>query len=217
MVNNQLRQLRRSTLGTGPKDVYYAGTTVIDQGIAQTIPFKESKQSTSTVVTTATATYSLAGWIDFDTSAAAVDQVEVRYQGITLLKPTVTTSKHNPDIAYDSSSTLYSTSTEYGDVIVPYGFTINTSTKQLTLNTATITLVEGAKLEVIKRTSTSWYNNTTTSLARSTTAPAKFLSGVPAALPRFLTSSTYAVVDLDIILESNDLLTDENGNPLEGI
>ena len=217
MINNQLRQLRRSTLGTGPKDVYYAGTTVVDQGIAQTIPFRESKQTTSTFVTTSTATYNLAGWIDFDATAAAVDQVEVRYQGITLLKPTVTTSKHNPDISYDSSSTLYSTSTEYGDVIVPYGFTINTSTKQLTLNTATITLVEGAKLEVIKRTSTSWYSNTTTSLARSTTAPAKFLSGVPAALPRFLTSSTYAVVDLDIILESNNLLTDENGNPLEGI
>jgi hypothetical protein len=32
-----------------------------------------------------------------------------------------------------------------------------------------------------------------------------------------LSSSTYAVVDLDIVLETNDLLTDENGNPLEGI
>jgi hypothetical protein len=224
IVNNQLRQLRRSTLGTGSKDVYYAGTTVIDQGRSQTIPFSEAKQSTSTFVTTSTATYSLAGWITLDTitdiygrpSPAAIDQVEVRYQGITLLKPSLITSVHNSDIAYDSSSTAY-TSTATGDTIVPYGFTINTATLQLTLNTATVTLVEGAKLEVIKRTSTSWYNNTSTSLARSTTAPAKFLSGVPASLPRFLSSSTYAVVDLDVVLETNDLLTDENGNPLEGI
>ena len=311
IVNNQLRQLRRSTLGTGSKGVYYAGTSVVDQGIAQTIPFRESKDTTSTytvstniigynsstVITTTVGTvtttvtnvtftvttgtevkfttgtsvsiqnilsgnYNITGPISsigngtitvtyqntftsipaigenailigagislsnfvFVTNdqynrpiPAAVDQVEVRYQGISLLKPTVTTSKHDPDIAYDSSSTLYSTSTAYGDVIVPYGFTINTSTKQITLNTATVTLVEGAKLEVIRRTSTSWYSTTTTSLARSTTVPAKFLSGVPAALPRFLTSSTYAAVDLDLILETTDLLTDENGNPLEGI
>ena len=233
VVNNQLRQLRRSTLGTGSKDVFYAGTTVVDQGIGQTIPFKESKQTTSTFVTTATATYSLAGWISFDTitdiygrpSPAAIDQVEVRYQGIPLLKPgvlgaefssNVLTSIHNSNVAYDSSSTAY-TSTASGDTVVPYGFTINTATRELTLNTATVTLVEGAKLEVIKRTSTSWYNNTSTSLARSTTAPAKFLSGVPAALPRFLSSSTYAVVDLDILLETDSFLTDENGNPLEGI
>ena len=224
VVNNQLRQLRRSTLGTGPKDIYYASTTVIDQGIGQTMPFKESKQSTSTFVTTATATYSLAGWISFNditdiygrSSPAAIDQIEVRYQGITLLKPSLITSVHNSNVAYDSSSTAY-TSTATGDTVVPYGFTINTATSEITLNTATITLVEGAKLEVVKRTSTSWYSNTSTSLARSTTAPARFLSGVPAALPRFLSSSTYAVVDLDIALETNDLLTDENGNPLEGI
>ena len=224
VVNNQLRQLRRSTLGTGSRDVYYAGTTVIDQGRSQTIPFSESKQSTSTFVTTATATYSLAGWIDFGTitdiygrsSPAAVDQVEVRYQGITLLKPGLVTSVHDSNVAYDSSSTAY-ISTASGDSLIPYGFTINTATSELTLNTATVTLVEGAKLEVIKRTSTSWYNNTSTSLARSTTAPAKFLSGVPAALPRFLSSSTYAVVDLDILLETDSFLTDENGNPLEGI
>jgi len=224
VVNNQLRQLRRSTLGTGPRGIYYAGTTVVDQGISQTIPFKESKQSTSTVVTTATATYSLAGWINFNSitdiygrsSPKAVDQIEVRYQGIALLKPGLVTSTHDANVAYDSSSTAY-TSTATGDTVIPYGFTINTATSELTLNTATVTLVEGAKLEVIKRTSTSWYNNTSTSLARSTTAPAKFLSGVPAALPRFLSSSTYGIVDLDVVLETNDLLTDENGNPLEGI
>jgi hypothetical protein len=202
-------------LGTGPKDIYYAGTTVVDQGIAQTIPFKESKQSTTTFVTTATATYDLTNWIDFNTTAAAVDQVEVRYQGIQLLKPTLTTYKHDPDVAYDSTTTVSSTSTI--DVWVPHGFTINTATSEITLNTATITLVEGAKLEVIKRTSTTWYSNTATSLARSTTAPAKFLSGVPAALPRFLSSSTYAVNNLDLQIETDALLTDENGNPLEGI
>ena len=215
VYNNQLHQLRRSTLGTGPKDIYYAGTTVVDQGIAQTIPFKESKQSTTTFVTTATATYDLTNWIDFNTTAAAVDQVEVRYQGIQLLKPTLTTYKHDPDVAYDSTTTVSSTSTI--DVWVPHGFTINTATSEITLNTATITLVEGAKLEVIKRTSTTWYSNTATSLARSTTAPAKFLSGVPAALPRFLSSSTYAVNNLDLQIETDALLTDENGNPLEGI
>ena len=204
IINNQLRQLRRSTLGTGSKDIYYAGTTVIDQGLDQTIPFIESKQTTSTFVITSTSTtafnglettYSLDGWIDLTpindiygrSTPAAIDQIEVRYQGIKLLKPNLITYKHNIELAYDSTTELNSTSTI--DVLVPYGFSINTLTNSIVLNTATIILVKGAKLEVIKRTSTSWYSNTATTLAQSTTIPAKFLSKVPAALPRFVTST----------------------------
>jgi hypothetical protein len=55
---NVLSQLRRSTLGTGPRDIHYAGTQVVDQGSDQTIPFKEEVQRFTTS-TTATSTFSV--------------------------------------------------------------------------------------------------------------------------------------------------------------
>jgi hypothetical protein len=39
--NNVLSQLRRGTLGTGPKDVYEAGTELMDQSLSETIPYKD--------------------------------------------------------------------------------------------------------------------------------------------------------------------------------
>jgi hypothetical protein len=212
---NILRQLRRGTLGTAPKDIHYAGMPVLDQGADQTIPFVEGIQKYTTATTTATE-YDLSASITFTNLAPYSDQVEVRYQGMPLLKPStdenngINTVKHNFDKAYDSAASFEI------DVPVPEDFTIS-DTGILTLNTATVNITVGAKLEVIKRTATSWYSNTTTSLIASISPQARFLTQVPAALPRYLSSSTYVINDITWYLETNEPLTDENENPLQGM
>lgn len=224
---NVLRQLRRGTLGTSPRDIHYAGTLVIDQGTAQTVPYREKVQRYSTVTTTATMYeydlvngLSTGSGITFNTSTAYTDQVEVFYQGRPLLKPTtvenhgIITYRHNSDVAYDSIATL--TTTSNVDVYVPYDFTINTVTGVLTLNSATVEVIPGAKLEVIKRYGTDWYNTNDT-LANNTTPQARFISGEAAVLPRYLTSSTYIVKDITWYNENDEAITDEIGRPLEGI
>lgn len=210
---NVLSQLRRSTLGTGPRDIHYAGTYVTDQGAGQTVPFEVTVQRYTTATTTSTNEYDVTGIIEFNTSTSFADQVEVRYQGIQLLKPGLTTYKHNYDLAFDSTTDLSSTSTI--DVLVPHGFSIS-STGTVILNTATVTLIKGAKLEVVKRQARDWYNTDAT-LANNTTPQARFISGTPASIPRFLTSSTYVPIDLTWYIEGGEALTDQNDSPLQGI
>ena len=139
---NELSQLRRSTLGTAPRtEGYPAGTSVIDQGLLQTIQVREFVQSTATIITTSTQVSFDISNIKFDNNANYTDQVEVRYGGRNLLKPGVTQMTHDYESAYDS--------TPESDVIVPHEFTISTSSI-LTLN---FTPVPGTRLEVISRKS----------------------------------------------------------------
>jgi hypothetical protein len=176
---NELGQLRRGTLGTAPKDIYAPGTPVMDQGTLQTVPFKETVQSTSTYTTTSTATYSiLSGYIKFNTDATDYyNQIEVRYNGKPLLKPHASiTTQHIIESSYDSM--LGNTLT---DVVVQPGFDIqNTTTVVLNFTPA-----NGARLEVIKRTSHIWYDNTNSSLSLmdNSTVQANFLSETGASLP----------------------------------
>jgi hypothetical protein len=79
----------------------------------------------------------------------------------------------------------------------------------------------GGRIEVIKRTSRSWYDSTnTTTLTKSNTIQAKFLTEKAAAIPPFMSSSTYVAADLTLYLDGVYgvvPLQDENNNPLEGI
>jgi hypothetical protein len=133
-----------------------------------------------------------------------------------LLKPSITTYNHNPEKAFDSTTSLSTASVI--DQLQPYEFSIS-STGTLILNTSSgsVTLVDLARLEVTKRTSRVWYNNTTTTLSMNSTIQSKFLAGTPAAIPRYLSSSTYVKTDITVYLETLEELTDENNNPLEGI
>ena len=231
--HNVLRQLRRGTLGTSPRDIHYAGTLVVDQGSLQTIPYQEKIEKVTTTTTTSTqydyqivfettssdGTLVTSG-ILFNTSTSFTDQVEVFYQGRPLLKPTtvenhgIITYRHNSDVAYDSVSTL--TTTSNVDVYVPHDFTINTVTRVLTLNSATVEVVPGGRLEVIKRSGITWYDSNDT-LVNNTTPQARFISKESAVLPRYLSSSTYIVKDITWYNENNEVITDENNRPLEGI
>lgn len=178
MNGNELGQLRRGTLGTAPKDVYSTGTLVMDQSISQTIPFKETVQTTSTYTTTATSEYPILGdYITFNTEFSDYyNQVEVRYNGKPLLKPYAsTTTQHLSETSYDSSvSTLT-------DVVIEPGFDIqNTTTVVLNFTPA-----NGARLEIIKRNSSIWYDSTSSkvTLADNATIQSEFLTEQPAVLP----------------------------------
>ena len=222
MNGNELGQLRRGTLGTAPKDLYAPGTRVMDQGTAQTVPFRETIQTTSTY-TTSTEINSfpiLAGYIDFNTATVIVNgfpahdyfnQVEVRYNGKRLMKQsTATTYIHNFNVSYDSTTT--DTLVDYQ---IDYQFSIpNTGT--IVLNTATVKIVPGGRLEIIKRASKIWYDSTASnlSLIDSLSAQARFLTEAVAELP--LTPAISTLPDLTLFIEDGNTLTDETGDPLIG-
>jgi hypothetical protein len=192
---NTLGQLRRGTLGTMPKPIYLAGTSVVDQGAEQTLPFTEFIQTTATVITTSTqVNFDLTGYISFNGTAAYTDQVEVRYGGRPLLKPGLNTVVHNNDLAYDSTSTA--------DVMLEPEFTIESTSSVLTLNFTPLT---GMKLEVIARNSRIFGDNNSPVF--------KFLQERPAVLP--FNEIGFTATTTIIYLETGEPLTDESDNPLE--
>jgi hypothetical protein len=210
---NTLGQLRRSTLGTGVKEIHYAGTEVVDQGSDQTVPFKEEVQKFTTA-TNSTSTFSVAlSNITFSTSTNYSDQIEVKYAGRSLLKPNLSTFKHDFTVAYDSN--------EYNsDTIVNNQFAISNGSTELTIYPDRIDgYVAGGRLEVIRRISRIWYDsiNSNITLSKNNTIQAKFLTDKPAVLPPYLSSSTYVAADLTLYLETLEALRTEDGSPIEGI
>jgi hypothetical protein len=216
---NTLGQLRRSTLGTGVKEIHYAGTEVVDQGLDQTVPFKEEVQKfTTSTNSTSTFTVALSN-ITFTTSTAYSDQIEVKYAGRSLLKPStienkgITVYKHDFTVAYDSN--------EYNsDTIINNQFAIDNGSEELVIYPDRIDgYVAGGRLEVVRRISRIWYDstNSNTTLSKNNTIQAKFLTDNPAVLPPYLSSSTYVAVDLTLYLETLEALQTEDGSPIEGI
>lgn len=143
---NLLSRLRRSTLGTGAKDSYPVGTSVISQGREQTIP--SSGDSSIVEVFTATNTTSYAfSTINFDTDVVATNQVSVYYGGRLLNKSS--TVVHNAELGYDTGE-------NNSDTVLPPEFTISTGT------TATLILsfvpMNNVRIKVVKSIGNIWYN-----------------------------------------------------------
>jgi hypothetical protein len=210
---NTLGQLRRSTLGTGVKEIHYAGTEVVDQGLDQTVPFKEEIQRFTTS-TNSTSTFAVTlSNIAFSTGTTYSDQIEVKYAGRSLLKPGLSTVKHDFARAYDSN--------EYNsDTIINNQFAIDNGSLELTIYPDRIEgYVAGGRLEVVRRISRIWYDSTNPNitLSKNNTIQAKFLTDSPAVLPPYLSSSTYVAADLTLYLETLEALQTEDGSPIEGI
>jgi hypothetical protein len=222
---NVLRQLRRSTLGTGPAKFSDAGTSVIDQSLRQKIPttYKDCVQhipasnTTTYVISTVsnTATYSFSsitavgdGIVFMPATHAnnnkpvpnAVDQVEVYYGGRQLRKTSM--KVHDKSISYYES--------EQSTTILPPEFTITTSTQQLTLNIAE-EINTGTRITVVMRRAEFWTETSSTSLLSSTGTQANFLRSRVAELP-----DIYYYGGEKTLLEYSLPLTDENGEPFEG-
>jgi hypothetical protein len=142
---NILSRIRRSTLGTGAKDVYPIGAAVTSQGREQTIPSSGDFSIVEIITATNTTTYSFST-IGFDSSISANDQVSVYYGGKLLSK--VPRVVHNFELGYDSAE-------NNSDSTLPPDFVITTGT------TATITLsflpIENVRIRVVKSVGNIWY------------------------------------------------------------
>ena len=176
-TSNMLGQLRRTTLGTGARNVYPEGTTVIDQGRTQNIPVSDQVLIQSTTATSSTyiinpiTTTSTGDGIILDLNVDAINQIEVYYSGRLLSKSTATI--HNFDLAYDSGE--YSS-----DSIKVADYTVDLASQTITLLCPFTTTTN--TITVIQRKGTNW-NNSGASLLNSNTAQAQFLQQRQSGLP----------------------------------
>jgi hypothetical protein len=126
---NVLRQLRRSTLGTGPALLSIAGTSVIDQSIQQSIPSNETTLVQTTSTTSSTYIISTTGnsvigdGITLTPGIDAIHQLNVYYGGRELRKNSLVV--HDKSKAYDTTSTSIN--------ILPPEFTITINTPRTPL------------------------------------------------------------------------------------
>jgi hypothetical protein len=179
--NNVLGNLKRATLGTAARDYYPAGTTLVDQGRFQTIPFKETRKVYTTATTNAVS-YSF-GDLGLNPLTTATNQVEVYYGGVLLRKPTIssnTLTMHDSSIAFDSGevNSLGISS----DIVLEPQFTIAISGTNYTVNLNLDAITSGTNLVVVHTTATDWYDSND-SLINDRSIQANFLRDNPATLP----------------------------------
>jgi hypothetical protein len=183
VTGNVLTKLRRATLGTGAKSSYSVGTTVIDQGSAQSMIVHDYEQVQTIKIVSTASTYTLPQ-LTFSTSTSASSQVEVHYQGRMLRKPTTATYVvTDQTIAYDSNE-ISSVGTS-SNVVLDSEFTV-TSTGTLVLN---FVPTPGSNIKVVRKISRTWYENgvntatTNKPMHENNTEQVKFLLERPSALP----------------------------------
>ena len=107
---NTLSRIKRATLGTGPKDVYPIGTEVLDQGVRQILPYKETvnvsttavPKDLNTVYVIEEMTVTKGNGITFNTTSDYQDWVRVYHGGMPLRKDP--TYVHDTSVLYDEVS-----------------------------------------------------------------------------------------------------------------
>ena len=87
IVGNSLTNLRRGTLGTGPKDVCAVNTRVIDQGYLQSIPYSDNVFNQTIFVNTTTNNYiinksAFVTATSFGTPSAVSDGITLQYSPV---------------------------------------------------------------------------------------------------------------------------------------
>jgi len=135
-TNNELRQLRRGTLGTGAKPVYPVGTKIYGGSIDKNIPYKDETIVWSPVdpVTEGQTEFTL------DFVPGSVNEFEVFAAGKRLNKNAI--QKFDPTLAIDSPQ---------GDVNTPAEFSVNGN-----ILTLTEPMKENQKLIVIRKVGKLW-------------------------------------------------------------
>ena len=161
-TGNDLRQLRRGTLGTGVKDTYPTNTPVYGGGIDKNIPYRDETIVWSPVdaVTEGQTDFTL------DFTPNSVNEFEVFAAGTRLNKAAIV--KFNPAIAIDSPE---------GDVNTPAEFTV--SGNVLTL---TNPMSANQKLVVIRKIGKLW-TTPGTPLKDAQNDIGSFLRGAQSELP----------------------------------
>jgi hypothetical protein len=176
-TGNVLGRIKRSTLGTGPKDLYVAGTPVVDHSKVQTVPSAGDELITQIITATNTTTYEITE-ISLDADVSPSDQLKVFYGGMLLSKSTSTV--HNTILGFDSNE-------NNSDYEVPPQFTISTGTT----STLVLSFVPkaGVRIKLVKSIGRIWYDrgydtpSNGTSLLNSQSVQAKFLLEQQSGLP----------------------------------
>jgi len=132
---NTLRQLRRSTHGTGAGDIYDVGTPVYAMGINKNMPYRDEIVTTNYVAADQQKQFVL----DF-TPTRGVDEFEVFAAGKRLRKTEI--KSFDPTVALDSPA---------GDITIPPEFTVVNSVLVLTTP-----LDEGQKIAVVRKIGKLW-------------------------------------------------------------
>ena len=225
---NILGQLTRSTLGTGARSAYPAGTKVIDQGPGVNIPIVEKTISQTFMSTNTNTSFVLNPaetapdqFINFSSLANPWDQVDVFYGGRKLLKPTTNTVVTYNPVAYDSNQQDSSGNLSSPIVLPEFTITNSLTTPTIQLN---IEVQAGLELTVRQRTGQSMFKlsefaNPAKASVTELRPGQEFIDNVKGFLIQDtaqLPDDTYYGGDPVIILETEFILQDENGNPIEG-
>ena len=133
---NVLKQLQRSTLGTGAPDVHFAGSDVYNQGVQQTAPYVDKTLTEDFIGDGSTSVYELSF------TPKTVNEFEVFVAGKRLRKNAI--SMFDPTLDQDSPE---------ADVVSPAQFSVNGTDNLLTLTNIP---ADGAKIQVIRRQGQIW-------------------------------------------------------------
>jgi len=169
-TGNNLRQLRRGTLGTGTKQIYLKGTSVTGQGLDETIPYKDEIKTLTLIgdgSTTATA-YML------DYIPQSIDEIDVYVAGKKLRKTSI--SRYNQAIAQDSTEADETVAADFS-----LAYNTDSSGNIVTADVVFATPpANGVKIEIIRKTGKLWNeiltNTTTKTLSDSNNKIARFIT-----------------------------------------
>ena len=175
-TDTELKQLRRGTLGTGTKDIYTEGTTVLDQSIDTNMPYRDVTVSQSFVGDGTSNTFSITDFT-FNPNASYKDQVEVFVGGKRLRKDSVQAYKFEQIISGVTTSSIAQDSPE-GDETLPAQYTFTGNNLVLAMPASENTIVN-----VVKKEGRLW-SDPGTRLAKANNNISSFLLASTIDLPR---------------------------------
>ena len=173
---NVLSQLRRSTLGTGARTIYEAGTECMDQSDKETIPYKD--QMVSTIALDDESTQILLDWMPTN----GVNELEIFVGGRRLRKNAITAYQFQENDADGNLVTsLIDQNRPGGDVVLDAEFTLTIDN-----DVATVSLVDtpeaNSRILIVRKLGKTW-QSPGEQLRYSQNPIAQFIRGATTGLP----------------------------------
>jgi len=178
---NELKQLRRGTLGTGVSSIHVAGTEIYDQSSDSNLPYKDETLTTIFTADGTTSVYELDFNVDdftFIKNSRPQDLFEVFVAGKRLRKDPVQSYRFEyTDTNGDIISPIAQDSPE-GDITLPAEFTVEGN-----ILTLVDTPIENSKVIIIRKQGKRW-TDPGTPLSNADTDIGRFLRAKQVDLPR---------------------------------
>lgn len=194
VVGNTLIDIRRGVLGTSVPTIHRMNLNVIDLGIQESIPYKDST-IIETLETKRTTTVVPLRYVPKKNSTGDgygfSDELEVFVGGVRMHKSTYTISSNGPS----------------DDITVDSGFKVNGVGSHIRLTTP---VPKGIRVVVIKKQGKIWTDKGKTIL-ESNNPICDFLKGIPTVWPQYLMDK----YQYTLLTDSSDTLTTDDNNVLE--